>query len=241
MARVFERSSSSLHVVGCESAEVDPAHQAELVSQLAAFSNAVSLEMRFGLSAAQGDREAFQSHFSALSASLDRWNSAVELTATAPEALWHRFALAARERGITEPPFLVGVLIDDVATWTLERCRREELDMPYTANLEHYVDRIGGSESISVYMMGRKVAVLPGGPEVDVEGSVAAAENLIQALLEEARTSEEAVRVVETRDTLLGLKIDLLDDLDMERMTPVIRPALGCPRCSGDYAPRPEP
>jgi hypothetical protein len=214
-------------------AGVDPAHRARLEALVSSFSNAVALEMRCELTIAPTDRAVFGAHFPTLNVSLERWNAAIDLAQGAPEALWRRFARSARDRGITEPPFMVGVLIDDLATWTVERCRRWELDIPHEAALEHFNDRLGGSECVSVYMMGRRVATLPGGAGPDVQRRIAAADSLIQALFDEARTCEEANWIVDTRDSLLDLKHQLLDDLEVHKNTAAIRLASGCPQCFG--------
>jgi hypothetical protein len=176
--------------------------------------------------------DAFRAHFESLSASVDRWNTLVARAQGAPEALWRRFTLSARDHGITEPPFVVGVLIDDLATWTLELCRRWELGVAHRAPIEHFRDRIGGSECVSVYIRGRRVAVLPSGPDTDVARRVAAADTLIQALFEEARTSPEARLIAETRDAVLDLQAQLLDDIDIQTANGIIAVVPECPECA---------
>ena len=219
---------------------VDAAHQAALEALLGTFSTAVALEMHCDLVDAESgephNREAFRAHFPALDGSLERWNATIDRVAAAPEALWRRFAGSARDRGLTEPPFMVGVLIDQLATWTLEGSRRGELDSPQESLLEHFDDRVGGSPYVSVYLMGRRVAMLPGGPQAEVERRVEAADNLIRGLFEEARGCDEAAEIADTRETLLGLKHHLLEDLDVEKAAPSIAFAADCPRCQARSA-----
>lgn len=210
-------------------------HKAGLETLVSTFRTAVALEMRCELADAPTrephNLEAFRTHFGTLHVSLEQWNDTVELAQAAPETLWRRFANSAREQGITEPPFMVGALIDHLATWTLERSRRWELGVPQEAVLQHFDDRLGGSTYVSVYLMGRRVATLPGGPEQEVQRRVAAADALIQALFEEARTCEEAKQIADTRDSLLDLKQRLLEDLELHEAIAAIGFAEDCPLC----------
>ncbi len=214
---------------------VDPTHKAGLETLVSTFSTAVALEMRCDLADAPTgepqNHEVFRTHFPVLDISLERWNAAIDHAQTAPEMLWRWFASSAREQGITEPPFMVGALIDHLATWTLQRSRRWQLGAPHETLLQYFNDRLGHSTYVSVYLMGRRVAMLPGGPEPDVRRRVEAADALIQALFDEARDCEEAQQIADTRDSLLDLKQRLLDDLELRRAIASIEFAPDCPRC----------
>jgi hypothetical protein len=222
---------------GGHTGTVDPEHQAELDALLGLLHTAVALEMRCELSelpaADTCDREYFRAHFATLDRARGEWNAAVDRVHAAPEALWRRFANSARERGITEPPFMVGVLIDQVATSTVERSRQWELDTPREPPLEHFNDRLDGGAYVSVYAMGRRVATLPGGPESDVRRRVEAADSLIRALFAEAQGCSEAREITAAQDALLALKQQLLEQLAARRPGAAFELALGCPRCDG--------
>ncbi len=199
------------------------------------FHTAVALEMPCELSEVptgeQDNCACFRAHFPLLDESLERWNAAVAEVQAAPQALWRQFANSARDRGITEPPFMVGVLIDQLATATAERSRHWELDAPLDPLLEHFNDRVDGEHYVSVYVMGRRVAMLPGGTGPDVQRRVQAADALIGALFEQARGCAEAVRIADTHDLLLALKQRLLDQLDGQQASSAIAFAASCPRC----------
>jgi len=220
---------------GTRQGRLDAAHARALEALLGNFHTAVALEMRCELADVQTSEsdngESFRAHFPLLDASLKRWNVAVDQAQAAPQALWRQFASSARDRGITEPPFMVGVLIDQLATSTAERSRRWELDTPLDPLLEHFNDRIDGDTYVSVYVMGRRVALLPGGARPDVQRRVEAADALIEALFEQARGCDEAELIADTHDLLLALKQRLLDQLDAQPANSAIAFAAACPRC----------
>jgi hypothetical protein len=214
---------------------VDATHAATLEVLLSTLHTAVALEMRCDLddvsTGQPQNSECFRGHFPALDRALERWNAAVDRAQAAPDALWRRFTSSARDRGITEPPFVVGVLIDQVATSTIESSRRWELDSAPEVALEHFNDRVDGGTHVSVYVMGRRVATLPGGPEPEVQRRVEAADARIRALFEEARNCEEARHIADAQDELLALKQRLLDELEEQRSNALIMLAPDCPRC----------
>lgn len=214
---------------------MDPQHAATLEALLSALQTAVALEMRCDLAdvktAELENHLCFRAHFPALASSLEEWNATVNWSETAPEALWRRFANSARDLGITEPPFVVGALIDQVATSTVERSRRWELDTAPEMQLEHYADRVEGRSGVSVYVMGRRVATLPGGAEADVERRTDRADALIHELFDEARTCPEAKSITDAQDALLALKRRLLEEIETELARPTISVSAACTRC----------
>jgi hypothetical protein len=217
-------------------AAAEQAHGAALDGQLNMLRTTVALEMHcepdHGSSGEGAGREAFHAHFAQLDDSLEEWNALVDRVQSAPEALWRRFADSARERGITEPPFMVGVLIDQLATWTVERSRRWELEVAQETPIEHFNDRLDGERYVSVYLLGRRVAVLPGGPDAEVERRVERVDALIRALFEEARRCEEAKDIADAQDALLAVKQRLLDELDAHPAGSAIAFSPTCPHCS---------
>lgn len=213
---------------------VDSQHAATLEALLGAFHTAVALEMPCDLADVKTseleNHACFKAHFPALAGSLEEWNASVAAAQAAPDALWLRFANSARDLGLSEPPFIVGVLIDQLATWTVERARRWELESPAEIQLEHFNDRLEDGTYVSVYVMGRRVATLPGGSEPDVQRRVEGADALIRALFDEARTCAEARSIAESQDALLALKQELLDALAAVQGSP-LSVAAACTRC----------
>jgi len=173
------------------------------------------------------DREAFRAHFPDLVEAVEKWNETVVRTAAAPQALWRRLANSARDHGITEPPFMVGALIDHLATRTLEGSTQVEPEGEPI--VEHFRDRPAGGECVSVYLLGRRVASLPGGSDVEVERRVRAADGLIRSLLDDARTWEEARDAIEGRKALAALRRGLLAQLELRGEA--IEFVAACPRC----------
>jgi hypothetical protein len=214
---------------------VDRQHAATLEALLGAFHTAVALEMPCDLAEVKTseleNHACFRAHFPAFAIALEEWNATVAVAEAAPEALWRRFANSARDRGITEPPFVVGVLIDQLATSTVERSRRWELDTPQETQLEHFNDRLEDGTYVSVYVMGRRVATLPGGAEPDVQRRIDAADALIRGLFDEARTCAEARSIADAQEALLTLKQRLLDELEDEQARASINVAAACTRC----------
>jgi hypothetical protein len=214
---------------------LDVAHRTVLESLLSTFTTAIALEMQCELVDAPTDqphnREVFRAHFADLEGSIDRWNEAVACAQAAPQALWRHLANSAREHGITEPPFMVGALIDHLATRTLESSRRWQLGAPQEPILQHYNDRLAGNDYVSVYVLDRRVAALPAGSEPEVQRRVSAADALIRSLFEDARTCAEARQVADGRDSLLELKQKLLSKRERYPGIESLHSALGCPIC----------
>ena len=222
---------------------LDPGHRTGLEALLSTFSTAVALEMRCELVDAPTllahPREVFRAHFASLESSIERWNETVARSQAAPQALWRRLANSARDHGITEPPFMVGALIDHLGTRTLESSRRWLLETPQEPILQHFDDRVGGERFVSVYLLGRRVATLPAGSQPDVQRRLDAADTLIRSLFEDARTCSEARQVADERDSLLELKQQLLCERDRCASPESLRFVPSCPLCqlhAGDAA-----
>jgi hypothetical protein len=177
-------------------------------------------------------RMAVQAHFGDLAAALDEWNREIERGRSAPGALWQWLAECARELGITEPPFLVGSLIDFLAILTADRSRRWQLDVPHELRFEHFSDRVGDRSELSLYLDAQMVARLSDEPESGTGRALETACALIQALFDEAQTCEPARDIGDARDSLLARKEQLLDRLAPETVLPGIGFAEDCPVCA---------
>jgi len=179
----------------------------------------------------QPNRQAFMAHFPKLGASLEEWDATVERARLAPSALWEWFVKTAAERGITEPSFAVGSLIDHLAILTLQRARSWQLDTPYELSLEQFRDRFGGKEYVSIHLRGQRVARIPTQPHIDDQHRIQAVGRLMQGLFDDAQASKEARVVVEARDSLLLLKEELLAHLRPRSADTPTLLADGCPFC----------
>jgi len=96
---------------------------------------------------------------------------------------------------------------------------------------------------VSVYLLGRRVATLPGGEEPDVQRRVQAADALIRSLFDDARTCKEARQLADGRDSLLELKQRLLSASDSHATPAAIAIVYveSCPRCRELRTPAPPP
>jgi hypothetical protein len=213
-------------------APVEPKHQEDLEALRNVLRAAVELESRCDFAdppnGRRHNRESFLAHFSELEDALEEWDAAVERVRAAPGALWDWYARAAAERGIDEPQFAVGSLIDRLATLTVERSRHGRLSAQHELYLQHFKDAFESEESVSVYVEGQKVAKLPGEPRRDERRRVEAVDRLIQSLFDSAQICEAATEIGHARDSLLDLKHELLDRL--ATLTPVLF-AADCPFC----------
>jgi hypothetical protein len=215
-------------------APVEPHHQEDLEALRNVLQAALELESRCDFAdppGSQQNRDCFLAHFSGLEIGLEEWNAEVERVRAAPGALWDWYASAAVKRGINEPLFAVGPLIDRLATWTVERARHGKLSIPHELYLQHFKDTFGGEEYVSIYVEGQKVAKLPGERRLGAQRQTERVDRLIQRLFDDAQRCEEAREITHARDSLLDLKHDLLDRLALSaRFTPVLF-AAACPSC----------
>jgi hypothetical protein len=214
---------------------VEPDHQEDLEALRNVMRAAIELESRCDFADASSDgahnREAFLAHHGDLQDALEEWEAAVERVRAAPGALWDWYARETLERGIGEPAFAVGPLIDRLATCTVERARQRQLDTPHELYLQHFKDAFEGEEYVSVYVEGQKVAKLSAEPRRDAQRRVEAVDLLIQQLFDDAQSCGEAREIGLSRDSLLDLKHELLDRLALHaRLTPVLF-AADCPSC----------
>ena len=179
----------------------------------------------------QPNRTSFLAHFEELESPLAQWDAEVERVQAAPGALWGWFERRVSKRGISEPPFAIGPLIDRLAILTAERARHGRLDTPHRLYLQHFTDRSRGGEQVSMYVEGQNVAQVPLEPQVSLQRRLDAVGELVQALFDDAQRSDEAGEIVEARDSLLELKQPLLDRLTLHGSLDAIYFADDCPVC----------
>jgi hypothetical protein len=178
------------------------------------------------------NRTAFLAHFGELEKLLREWDAAVARVQAAPGSLWSWFERTARKRGIREPPFALGALIDRLAILTADRARHGRLGAPHRLSVEHHRDRLREGERVSMYVEGQHVGYLPDDSEPALERRVRTAEALIQELFDDAQHSRQAAEIVNARDLLLDLKRPLLDQLAEQASLDVFAFAPKCPVCS---------
>jgi hypothetical protein len=176
-------------------------------------------------------RTAVRAHFGDLAAALDEWDREIERGRSAPGALWLWLAEFASELGITEPPFLVGSLIDFLAILTADRSGRWQLRVPHELRFEHFSDRVGDRSELSLYLEAQMVARLSDEPASDAGRELETACALIQALFDEAQTCAPAGEIGDARDSLLARKEHLLDRVEADAVMMGIRFADDCPFC----------
>jgi len=179
----------------------------------------------------EGRKEAFMAHFRELQEPLEEWNEQVERVRSAPAALWSWYERAAHKRGVSEPPFAVGALIDRLAILTAERSRHGELGVHHALQMERFRDRVSGLERISLHLEGQNVARLPSEPATTIEQRSADAEALLQKLFDEAQRSNQANEIANSRDALLDLKQPLLERLAIHGSVDAILFDPACPAC----------
>jgi hypothetical protein len=196
---------------------VGSAHREDLESRMDLLRMAVELEAPCEYGDPQGAgaerRQAFMAHFRELQAPLEEWNERIERVRAAPATLWSWFERAARKRGVSEPPFALGALIDRLAILTTERSRHGELDVAHPLQVERFRDRVSGVERLSLHVEGQNVARLPAEPAATIEQRATAAEKVLQKLFDDAQRSNQAREVASARDALLDLKQPLLERL----------------------------
>lgn len=221
--------------IASEAVPVGHAHREDLETLIDVLRAAVELESRCDFAdppnGPRQNRRAFSAHFPELAALLERWDGAVEQVRIAPGGLWEWFALAAADRGISEPPFALGALIDRLAVSTVERSRHGELEHPHQLDLQHFQDRFGDDQFLSVYVEGQKIARLPVEPASDLELRTDVVEHLVRGLFADAQRSAEARAVGEARDALLDLKQQVLERLGAQASEGEVAFARECPAC----------
>jgi hypothetical protein len=219
---------------------VDPAHREDLEALMDLLRVAIQLESRCDYGDEPGEdrrRLSFLAHFGELHEPLEQWNVAVERVEAAPGALWGWLARTTIDRGFSEPPFAVGGMIDRLAILTAARARQGQLETPHRLFLEHFKDRLGGGEGVSLYVEGQNVARLPSDPAATLDERIGDAEQLIQTLFDDAQRTEETGEIVRAQDALLDLKQPLLDRLALHAAVDLILFAPDCPVCGEQPAP----
>jgi hypothetical protein len=220
-------------------AAVDFAHQRGLEALMSSVQLALDFDNRCDYGDQPGaeptNRRAFAAHFSDLEPALGEWDDAVERVRAASDALWEWFAGEVRDRDLREPSYAVGALIDRLATLTVERSRRDELGIPYELRRQHFTDAVEGGECVSVYVESQKVAEVPGEAHAELVQNVEAVDRLIQALFDDAQSSEQAQEIGRASDALLDLKLPLQAALALQAEVTTMSFAHDCPLC---HAPR---
>jgi hypothetical protein len=179
----------------------------------------------------QANRASLRAHFAELGTALQEWDTVVARVQAAPGAVWEWFAQAASERGFSEPPFAVGPLIDRLATLTVERARQGRLARPHRLDLQHFANRSARREHVTLYVEGQNVAELHAESAANPQLEIAAAGQRVQALFDDAQSSEQAEAVASARDALLLIKQPLLDRLALHGSVDAVAFATGCPIC----------
>jgi hypothetical protein len=213
---------------------VDPAHQEDLEHQMDLVRMAVELEAAADFGAGrhgEAHRESFIAHFGELEDLLGEWNDAIERVRAAPGALWAWMERTARKRGIAEPPFAVGALIDRLSTVTTERARDGQLAVPHELTLERFADRGPAGERMGLLAEGQNVVRTPGDQPAAAERTLDQSERAIQALFAEAQRSKPAAEVGDARDALFDLKQRLLEALAHAAAQDPIGESGECPVC----------
>ncbi len=212
------------------------AHRDELEARMDLLRMAVELEDACEFGDVPGRerprRESFLAHFPELAAPLAEWNACVERVRSGPSELWTWFEQAARERGISEPPYALGALIDRLAILTAERSRNGELALAHELRVEHFRDRVGGIECVSLFMDGQNIARLPCAARDGLEPDVTASVALVQSLYDDAQATPEALEVGRARDALLDLKQPLLEELAAHASADSLAFTSRCPTCA---------
>lgn len=221
-------------------AAVNIAHQRGVEALLSSAQLAVGLDSRcdFGdRPGAEGtNRRVFAAHFNELESALSEWNDAVERVRAASDALWEWFAREVRDRGVREPPYAVGALIDRLATLTIERSQRDELGIRYELRSQHFTDVVEGGQCVSVYVEGQKVVEVPGEAHAELVQVVAEVDRLIQQLFDDAQRSEPAQEIGRARDALLDQKVPLCAALALQGEDTVASSRSDCPLCHAPKA-----
>jgi hypothetical protein len=219
---------------GQDEVSIEPNHEEELEALLDLLRTAVKLEARCGdhvVPAVRDGAATLHTHFADLEPWLEEWDAEVERTQMAVAALWDWYTRAAGARGITEPPFTLGPLVDCLAIRTVERARNGKLRRHQELSIEHLPDRIGGVERMNIYVEGQRVAGFPRPQHDDVEQPAYAFDHLIQALFDDAQRSDEARAIDRARDSLLAHKRRLLRRLAEYAADARMRYEPGCRIC----------
>jgi hypothetical protein len=233
--RVARPSAAVAAAVARRAARVSGAHAEELEGLLDMLRATIELEGRseYGdrVHGRHPNRRSFLAHFPTLTDPLAAWDERVARVQAAPGAVWSWFERAARERGIAEPPFFVGALVDRLAILTAERARRGQLTIPHPLYFQRFTDRFKRSEHISVYVEGQNVARVPLEPQVSLQRRMDSVAEQVQELFDAAQSSDEAAEIIAARDSLLEVKQSLLDRLTEQGTLDTISFASDCPVC----------
>ena len=197
-----------------------PDHLADLELLRSLLRTAIDLESRcdFGESPTgpRTNRAAFLAHFPDLEPELELWDAAVNRVKVATRDLWAWLDDACADRGVREPEFAVGAVIDRLALLVLQRARNWELQSPHKLTFE----RFAGSQPAdpaTLYMGGRLVVQVPSLPADAADERVAFAAKLLQQLHDDLAQSQQASEVLNARDLLLLAQESLRERLAIPR------------------------
>ena len=169
----------------------EPAHQEDLETLLDVLRASIELEgpcdYAEGPHGRDSNRQALQAHFAGLADPARAVGCRRRAGAGSAGPTVGVAGEAAAARGIVEPPFAVGALIDRLAVRTVERSRTGQSEHPHELSIQHFKDVFDGQEHLSVYVEGQKVARLPNLPEADMRRRLEATEGLIQGLFDDAQ------------------------------------------------------
>jgi hypothetical protein len=214
---------------------IDAAHREDLEAALALLRAELALEARLRDGELRPDEELLQqavrAHLGELGVALGEWEARLERARLAPAGLWSWLGEAAAELGVSEPPFLLGPLVDTLAMLIVERARSWELDLGYELALHRLDDRFDGERHASLYLGDRMLARVALGEGAAAEAAVHDAERRLQALFDVARVSGPAREISDSRDSLLALKQHLLGGLTIDAQPSTLSFTSACPIC----------
>jgi hypothetical protein len=214
---------------------IDVAHREDLEAALDLLRAELALEARLRDGEPQPDEELLQravrAHLGELGAALGEWEARLERARLAPAGLWSWLGEQAATLGVSEPPFLLGPLVDTLAMLIVERARGWELDLGYELALHRLDDRFDGERHASLYLGDRMLARVALAEGAAGEAAVLDAERRLQELFDLARVSGPAREISDSRDSLLALKQHLLGGLKHDARRSTLRFTSACPIC----------
>lgn len=214
---------------------IDAQHRADLEADVDMLRAAITLQRHTNFgdphTDEQHNRASFLAHFPDLDSLLQEWDELIEAAKTAPGSLWEYLQQATSDRGLTEPPFALGRLVDRLATLTLQRARQGQLDTRHELQFQRFTDRTIDGTQRTVYVEGQNVLALPDEPTPGVQEQIEAAEQRIQALFDDAQASAQAQFLASAISALHAAEQPILDRLATHASGEEMTYAAGCPVC----------
>ncbi len=214
---------------------IGPDHLGDLDLLRSLLRTAVDLESRWDYGEPTGGPRTncamFLAHFPYLEEDLALWDVAVARVRSATAALWASLGDAASDRGLQEPEFAVGSVIDRLALLVSRRAREGGLRAPYLLKFERFSGaRV--TDPATLYMEGQLVArIASSSPELGQE-RLAIIATMLQEMFEGLLAGREASEIVDARDYLLGVQESLLEHLSIP-ITPLT--TMRCPVCAARF------